>query len=277
MAYLQGRASSGVDSHAGSQQCPTGCKLESSKNEEEAFSFLAASYIHEDTDRTPTMAEPPKFIAAPAPRALATKLPSNSLLTDTLSSSSITPDTRITTTSTSAQSTNRALVRRKPSLTRAQPTRRAPPRVPVDTSCDVSRSPFSISYSRTSSRSSGSRNSTVGAEAAAIEAAIAQAQAVATAAQSKRLTLTGLTSLFPWGMISGAAAPLVTESAPLYTVLEGEEERRQLVPRQENGTVSRKAQLERLRRELQVAGRPVVGTTLSGPCCSRCKADVIQL
>lgn len=213
------------------------------------------------------MVKPPRFFAAPS----SSSRPISSATT--LS----TPHTRITTDSTSP---NRALVRRNPSLTRAQPTGRAPPRVPVDTSHDTSRSPFSFSYSRTSSRSSGSRNSIVGQEAAAIESAIAQAQAVA--AQSRRLTFTGLTNLLPWGVISSVGSVAATKSsvtAPLCTVAEGEEEQKLLAPsrRSEDGTVTREAQLERLRRELRVAGRPVVGVSVSGPCCSRCKSDVIQL
>lgn len=165
-------------------------------------------------------------------------------------------------------------MRRKPSLTRAQPTGRTPPRVPVDTSCDVSRSPFSVSYSRTSSRASG-RDSIVGAEAAAIEAAIAQAQ-VASAA-SRRLTFTGLTSLLPWGMISGAGGE---STKPLCAAVEGGasgEERTALLGPKTSGTITREAQLERLRRELEVAGRPVVGVNSSAPCCTRCKTDVIEL
>ncbi|KAJ1309058.1 hypothetical protein OPQ81_004737 [Rhizoctonia solani] len=208
------------------------------------------------------MAKPPKFIAAPT----ATKPLSSS---KTISTS--TPSSRITTSSSTSTTATRALVRRKPSLTRVQPTGRTPPRVPVDTSHDVSRSPFSVSYSRTSNRPS-SHDSIVGAEAAAIEAAIAQAQAVSAA--SRRLTFTGLTSLLPWGMISGAGGE---STKPLCAVVEGgAEEERTLVPKM-SGTVTREAQLERLRRELEVAGRPAVGVNSSSPCCSRCKTDVIEL
>jgi hypothetical protein len=162
------------------------------------------------------------------------------------------------TTSSTPSTSNRAPVPAKPSLTRAQPIGRAPPRVPVDPSHDKSRSPFSVSYSRTSGRSSGSRTLVV--EAAAIEAAIAQAQAQQ---QQPRLTLAGLTSLIPWGM--GGAA----KSAP-SRVVQGVEQRT-LISRKENGTVSREAQLARLRREMQS------GKVSSEPCCSRCKSDVIQL
>ncbi|KAG8716294.1 hypothetical protein FRC11_005124 [Ceratobasidium sp. 423] len=222
-----------------------------------------------DADRTPTITKPPKFIAAPSAintlstvKTVPISTPSTSTPRNTTSSSSCT-----STTST------RALVRRKPSLTRAQPTGRTPPRVPVDTSHDVSRSPFSVSYSRTSSRSSR-QDSIVGAEAAAIEAAIAQAQAVSAA--SRRLTFTGFTSLLPWGMISGAGGE---STKPLCAVVEGgaEEERTALLVPKMSGTVTREAQLERLRRELEAAGRPVVGVNSSAPCCSRCKTDVIKL
>ncbi|KAG9089660.1 hypothetical protein FS749_001155 [Ceratobasidium sp. UAMH 11750] len=157
----------------------------------------------------------------------------------------------------------RTLMRRKPSLTRAQPTGRAPPRVPFDPSYDNKpRSPFSVSYSRTSSRSSKSRLSI--AEAEAIEAAIEQARAQALA-QQPRLTLAGLTSLIPWGRGTGGA----TKSVPARD--EEREEQKPLVARKESGTVSREVQLARLRREMQA------GKTSSGPCCSRCKSDVIQL
>ncbi|CAE6411952.1 unnamed protein product [Rhizoctonia solani] len=226
-----------------------------------------ANCVIGNTDRTPTLVNPPRFIAAPTGmntlstvKTVSTNMPSTS-----------TP--RITTPCTSTSST-RALVRRKPSLTRAQPTGRAPPRVPVDTSHDVSRSPFSVSYSRTSSRSSR-QDSIVGAEAAAIEAAIAQAQAISAAA-SKRLTFTGLTSLLPWGMISGAGEE---STKPLCAVVESgvEEERTALLLPKTSGTVTREAQLERLRRELEVAGRSVVGVNLPSPCCSRCKMEVIEL
>ncbi|CAE6356928.1 unnamed protein product [Rhizoctonia solani] len=221
--------------------------------------------VRECEDRTPTMAKPPKFIAAPTTtntfRTVPTTTPSTS-----------TP--QITNSSCTSTTSTRALVRRKPSLTRAQPTGRTPPRVPADTSHDVSRSPFSVSYSRTSSRSSR-HDSVVGAEAAAIEAAIAQAQAVSAA--SRRLTFTGLTSLLPWGMISGAGGE---STKPLCAVVEGgvkEEEGAALLVPKMSGTVTREAQLERLRRELEVAGRPVVGVDSSTPCCSRCKTDAIEL
>ncbi|KEP55360.1 hypothetical protein V565_005910 [Rhizoctonia solani 123E] len=220
------------------------------------------------SDRTPTIAKPPKFIAAPTTNPLSAV---KTVSTSTPSTSS----PRVTTSSSRTSTTStRALARRKPSLTRAQPTGRTPPRVPVDTSHDVSRSPFSVSYSRTSSRSSR-HDSVVGAEAAAIEAAIAQAQAVSAA--SRRLTFTGLTSLLPWGMISGAGGE---STRPLCAVVEGgakEEEQAALLVPKMSGTVTREAQLERLRRELEVAGRPVVGVHSSAPCCSRCKTDVIEL
>ncbi|CAE6486649.1 unnamed protein product [Rhizoctonia solani] len=228
-----------------------------------------ATPVLADADRTPTITKPPKFIAAP------TAINSLSIVKTVSTSTPSTSTPRITTSSSCTSTTStRALVRRKPSLTRAQPTGRAPPQVPVDTSHDVSRSPFSVSYSRTSSRSSR-HDSVVGAEAAAIEAAIAQAQAVSAA--SRRLTFTGLTSLLPWGMISGAGGE---STKPLCAVVEGsakEEERAALLVPKMSGTVTREAQLERLRRELEVAGRPVVGANSSAPCCSRCKTDVIEL
>ncbi|KAG9104721.1 hypothetical protein FRC06_011615 [Ceratobasidium sp. 370] len=186
-----------------------------------------------DADLTPKMAKPPMFTPAP-----------------TISTTPIRPS-----------SNGRTLVRRKPSLTRAQPKGRAPPRVPFDPSYDNKpRSPFSVSYSRTSSRSSKSRLSTT--EAEAIEAAIEQARALAQ--QQSRLTLAGLSSLIPWGRRTGGVA----KSAP---VCDEEREEQMLLVRKESGTVSREAQLARLRREMQA------GKTLSGPCCSRCKSDVIQL
>ncbi|KAH7343386.1 hypothetical protein B0J17DRAFT_713568 [Rhizoctonia solani] len=222
-----------------------------------------------NADRTPTITKPPKFIAAP------TAINSLSTIKTVSTSTPSTSTPRITNSSSCTSTTStRALVRRKPSLTRAQPTGRTPPRVPVDTSHDVSRSPFSVSYSRTSSRSSR-HDSVVGAEAAAIEAAIAQAQAVSAA--SRRLTFTGLTSLLPWGMISGAGGD---STKPLCAIVDGsakEEERAALLVPKMSGTVTREAQLERLRRELEVAGRPVVGANPSAPCCSRCKTDVIEL
>ncbi|GAB1519714.1 hypothetical protein RhiTH_002782 [Rhizoctonia solani] len=219
--------------------------------------------------RTPTLVNPPRFIAAPTVM--------NTSTVKTVSTSTPSTSTpRIMTSSCISDSSTRALVRRKPSLTRVQPTGRAPPRVPVDTSHDVSRSPFSVSYSRTSSRSSR-QDSIAGAEAAAIEAAIAHAQAVsASAAASRRMTFTGLTSLLPWGMISGAGEEA---NKPRCAVVEGgvEEERTTLLLPKTSGTVTREAQLGRLRRELEVAGRPVVGVNSSSPCCSRCKTDVIEL
>lgn len=222
-----------------------------------------------NTERTPTITKPPKFIAAPS------AINNSSTVKTVPTSTPSTSTPRITTSSSACTlTTTRALVRRKPSLTRAQPTGRTPPRVPVDTSHDVSRSPFSVSYSRTSSRSSG-HDSIVGAEAAAIEAAIAHAQAVSAA--SRRLTFTGLTSLLPWGMISGAGGE---STKPLCAVVEGdaeEEERTALLVPKKSGTVTREAQLERLRRELEAAGRPAIGVNSSAPCCSRCKTDVIEL
>ncbi|CAE6522557.1 unnamed protein product [Rhizoctonia solani] len=225
--------------------------------------------VPEDADRTPTITKPPRFIAAPS--AINTISTIKTAPTSTRSTS--TPRTTTSSSSCTSTTSTRALVRRKPSLTRAQPTGRTPPRVPVDTSHDVSRSPFSISYSRTSSRSSR-QDSIVGAEAAAIEAAIAQAQAVS--ASSRRLTFTGFTSLLPWGMISGAGGE---PTKPLRAVVEGstEVERNALLVPKMSGAVTREAQLERLRRELEVAGRPVVGVNSSAPCCSRCKTDVIEL
>ncbi|KAG8746408.1 hypothetical protein FRC10_005119 [Ceratobasidium sp. 414] len=188
------------------------------------------------SDSTPKMAKPPTFTPAPT----------------------------TSTTPTRSLSNARTLARRKPSLTRAQPTGRAPPRVPLDPSYDNKpRSPFSVSYSRTSSRSSKSRLSI--AETEAIEAAIEQARTQALAQQQSRLTLAGLTSLIPWGRGTSGVA----KSAPVC-----DEERagqRPLVAGKESGTVTREVQLARLRREMQA------GKTLSGPCCSRCKSDLIQL
>ncbi|CAE7224704.1 unnamed protein product [Rhizoctonia solani] len=221
-----------------------------------------------DPERTPTMAKPPRFIAAPTTTNTLSTIKTVPTSTSAMSSPRTTNSSCTSTTST------RALVRRKPSLTRAQPTGRTPPQVPANTSHDVSRSPFSVSYSRTSSRSSR-HDSIVGAEAAAIEAAIAQAQAVAAA--SRRLTFTGLASLLPWGMISGAGGE---STQPLRAVVEGgakEEDQTALLVPKTSGTVTREAQLERLRRELEVAGQPVVGVNTSAPCCSRCKTDVIEL
>ncbi|ELU45489.1 hypothetical protein AG1IA_00478 [Rhizoctonia solani AG-1 IA] len=86
------------------------------------------------------------------------------------------------------------------------------------------------------------------------------------------MTFTGLTSLLPWGMISGAGEEA---NKPRCAVVEGgvEEERTTLLLPKTSGTVTREAQLGRLRRELEVAGRPVVGVNSSSPCCSRCKTD----
>ncbi|QRW01899.1 hypothetical protein RhiLY_00896 [Ceratobasidium sp. AG-Ba] len=189
-----------------------------------------------DQDPTPKMTKPPTFTPAPTARA-----------------------------KTTTSSNTRTLTRRKPSLTRAQPTGRAPPRVPFDPSYDKkSTSPFSVSYSRTSSRSSKSRLSVT--EAEAIEAAIAQAQAIAQQQQQQRqsrLTLAGLTSLIPWGVGSGGARTNRPE--------EREDSRSLVMSNERSGTVSREAQLARLQREMQS------GKLMSGPCCSRCKSDIIHL
>lgn len=217
-----------------------------------------------DVHQTPTTAKPPKFIAAPAARIV----PSASTNSGVSITRPSTSSSRSATSSTNSSTTPRALVRRKPSLTRAQPTGRAPPRVPLDTSHDKSRSPFSISYSRTSSRSSGSRASIAAgqAEAAAIEAAIAQARAQA----QSRLTLAGLTSFLPWGGIGLGNSAGVDSVEPASARVS--EEQRPLV-RHESGRVSREAQLARLR----AAGQPRALSVSSGPCCTRCRSDVIQL
>ncbi|QRV72857.1 hypothetical protein RhiJN_00871 [Ceratobasidium sp. AG-Ba] len=171
-----------------------------------------------DQDPTPKMTKPPTFTPAPTARA-----------------------------KTTTSSNTRTLTRRKPSLTRAQPTGRAPPRVPFDPSYDK-KSRLSVT------------------EAEAIEAAIAQAQAIAQQQQQQRqsrLTLAGLTSLIPWGVGSGGARTNRPE--------EREDSRSLVMSNERSGTVSREAQLARLQREMQS------GKLMSGPCCSRCKSDIIHL
>ncbi|KAG8744256.1 hypothetical protein FRC12_014841 [Ceratobasidium sp. 428] len=242
MAHLQGQGSSAGGSRAAPQASP---RQSPSASDMRAYTGRTSySPSSSDADPTPKMAKPPTFTPAPT----------TSFSTTSTKSSS-----------PSSSSSPRTLVRRKPSLTRAQPTGRAPPRVPFDPYDQKSRSPFSVSYSRTSSRSSKSRLSI--AEAEAIEAAIEQAQAVALAQQQSRLSLAGLTSLIPWGMRSNGVPKV---AAPVCEVEERVVVQKPVV-RKESGSVSREAQLARLRREMQS------GKVLSGPCCSRCKSDVIQL